>query len=48
MFTRNINAHIELFKTAPSVGEKMTLGTREFQIRRVGRSRYQLVETFFA
>lgn len=48
MFTRKISAHIELFKAPPAVGEKITLGTREFQVRRVGRSRYSLAETFFA
>jgi hypothetical protein len=48
VFTRNIEAHLDLFKSNPKVGEKITLGSREFQVRRVGRKRYQLAETFFA
>jgi hypothetical protein len=47
MLKRNINAHIKLFKTPPVMGEKLTLGRREFQVTRIGRINYQLVETFF-
>ena len=47
MLQRNIDTHIELFKQPPVIGEKMTLGRREFQVRRVGKVNYQLVETFF-
>ncbi|WP_170927447.1 hypothetical protein [Shewanella sp. SACH] len=47
MLLRKIEAHVQLFNSLPALGEKLTLGRREFEVRRVGRSNYQLVETFF-
>ncbi len=48
MLYRSIQSHVTLFKETPVVGETLTLGRKEFQVRRVGKTRYQLVETFFA
>lgn len=47
MLTRTIQAHVTLFNQLPTVGEKLTLGRKEFQVRRVGKKHYQLIETFF-
>ncbi|WP_394222513.1 hypothetical protein [Alteromonas gracilis] len=47
MLHRSIQAHVEFFKQQPEVGESLTLGRKEFTVRRVGKKRYQLVETFF-
>lgn len=48
MLYRQIQAHVALFNQHPVIGERLTLGRKEFQVRRVGKTRYQLVETFFA
>jgi sorbitol-specific phosphotransferase system component IIA len=48
MLYRSIQAHVTLFKEAPVVGETLTLGRKEFTVRRVGKKRYQLIETFFS
>lgn len=44
---RTIKAHITLFNRAPVLGEKLTLGRREFQVCAIGSETYELVETFF-
>lgn len=44
---RTIKAHIALFNRPPVMGEKMTIGRREFQICAIGSEHYELVETFF-
>lgn len=44
---RTIKAHIALFNRAPVLGEKLTLGRREFQICAIGSENYELVESFF-
>lgn len=48
MLYRSIQSHVTLFKETPVVGETLTLGTKEFTVRRVGKKRYQLIETFFS
>ncbi|MFD3435334.1 hypothetical protein [Alteromonas macleodii] len=48
MLYRSIQAHLALFKQQPEVGESLTLGRKEFTVRRVGKKRYQLIETFFS
>lgn len=42
-----IEAHITLFKRSPVLGEKLTIGRREWQVCSIGNETYELVETFF-